>query len=194
VSKRRAKGPPRPPVAADPSERARLLDAADALAQQRGWTGLAPEQICDAAKVPAANFAAHFADTGAYLSAAQQRFMDGIRDRIVERTAQVPAGFDRLRAASEIYLDGCLAHNDLRRWLIEARLTLPALAEGLARQNQVYAMVMAAEFERLGWPQPKAAARLYLAMMMEAGLLEFRAAGAVTDVRETLWDFLRIYH
>jgi AcrR family transcriptional regulator len=179
--------------AATAAEHAQLLDAADTLAARANWTQLKPAAVCRAAGLPPAAFKRHFADTSAYLAATQQRFMDGIRDRIVERTQALPPGFERLRAASEIYLDGCLARNQLRGWLIQARAAQPALAEGLARQNQVYGMVMRAEFDRLGWPHPAAAAQLYLSMLMEAGLAEFTAGRAVPDVRETLWDFLKIY-
>ncbi|HUS23528.1 MAG TPA: hypothetical protein VM369_01160 [Candidatus Binatia bacterium] len=176
----------------DPAERSRLLDAAAALAGTTAWHDVTASRIVRAAKVAATRFRVHFRDVGTWLAAAQQRFMDGIRDRIVARTGTLPPGFERLRAASEIYLDGCLAQNELRRWLIEARGALPGLADGLERQNQVYVMVMTPEFARLGWPHPAAAAQLYLAMLMEAGVVESTAGRAVADVRETLWDFLRI--
>jgi AcrR family transcriptional regulator len=181
----------KPPKKGD--ERAALLAAAPALAAQLPLAALTARAICTEAGVSNAMFRRHFPDISAYLLAAQQVMMNEIRDAILGQVANARPGFSRIRGSSEIYLDRCLSHQALRGWLIDARRNHPELTVGLRRQNQVYALLLAGEFRTLGWPHPAAAARLYLAMLMECGLVEHRAGRPVDDVRETLWDFLRTF-
>lgn len=145
--------------------------------------------VCERARLTRATFDEHFADFDTYLVALQQSFMDGLRDRIVAVTHGVAPGLMRVKLATEVYLEGCLAQLPLRTWLVDARRR-KAIAEALGRQNQVYWMLIGSDLGAAGWPGAAAAGRLYVAMANEAALLEQRAGAAVPAVRETLWHFL----
>lgn len=147
-------------------------------------------RLCAEAQASPSEFKAAFGDMLGYINALQQDFMDELRDRILKVTTGTASGIPRLQLASESYLAGCLQHRPLRAWLIEAR-NLPEVAANLRRQNQIYWIVMGAELKTLGWADPQAAARLFLAMLNEASVLEHRAGQALPAVREALWDFLR---
>ncbi len=168
---------------------AQLLAASQTLAERYTLAELSPARISAAAAVDVAHFDAAFDGVLAYVEALQQQFMTGLRDRIVKVTAGTDPGLLRVKLASEAYLAGCLEQRRLRGWLIEAR-TQPLLANGLRRQNQVYWMLVGSELSALGWRHPQAAARLFLAMINEASVVEHRAGQAVDSVREALWDFL----
>ncbi len=172
-------------------ERDRLLAAGPSLCEQYSFQELSEARICAAANVSAAAFQAAFGGSIlTYVNALQQQFMDGLRDRILKVTTGTSTGMTRLQLACEAYLAGCLEARPLRAWLIEAR-ALPEVAAGLRRQNQVYWAVMGLELKSLGWPHPEAAARLFLAMINEASVVEHRAGQPVAAVRDALWDFLQ---
>lgn len=167
----------------------RLLAVGPRLAQRYTLAELSAARISAMAEVTESDFEAAFGGILPYVSALQQHFMDGLRDRIFRLTLDAPAGLTRVKLASEAYLSGCLEHRALRGWLIEARAQ-PLIAAGLRKQNQVYWMIVASELKPLGWRHPQAAGRLYLAMINEAAVVEHRAGQAVASVREALWDFL----
>jgi len=175
------------------AERQRLIAAAATLARQGPAVTLTEKKVCAAARCPPAAFRRHFKRRTDYVLAVQQAFMDAVRDRIVESMAAQAEGYDRVRQASETYLDACLEHQPLRLWLLAARKGRPELADALRRQNDVYQLLLAGEFKKLGWGHPKAAARLYLAMLMETGLMETLTGTALPELRATLRDFLRAY-
>ncbi|MFC4250624.1 TetR/AcrR family transcriptional regulator [Sinimarinibacterium flocculans] len=168
--------------------RTALIAAAAPLARERRLATLTTDEICQRAGVDAGVFTSIFGDLTGYLVAVQQVFMDRLRDRIVAVTAGVPPGMRRIQLATESYLSGCLDERPLRGWLLEARMRPPVLT-GLRRQNRTYYMILGAELERLGWPDGAAAARLYLAMINAASIVEHRS-GVQPALRAALWHFL----
>lgn len=181
--------PPKP----SPAERQRLVAAAGILAASGATAGVTVQKICKAARCTPAAFRRHFKGRTEYLLAVQQAFMDAVRDAIVESMGSQSEGYDRVRQASQTYLDACLQHQPLRTWLLSARKSEPALADALRRQNDVYQLMLAGEFKKLGWAHPASAARLFLAMLMETGLMETVSGRVLPELRATLWEFLRAY-
>ncbi len=150
-------------------------------------------RIAKVAKVPVARLQAQFIDFTHLLIAVQQYILDELRDHVIEATAHLPPGLDRVRSATKVYLDHSLQHRGLRTWLLQARREEPQLAEGLRRQNHSFALVISTEFHALGWPHPLAAARLYLAAIQEAARLEQIKGMPLAFVREAIWDIARFY-
>jgi len=167
----------------------KLLAAGPKLAERYTLAELNITRICNAADVTSAQFKSAFGGVLAYVDALQVRFMNELRDRIVKVTAGSMPGLLRVKLASEAYLSGCLEQRVLRSWLIEARAQ-PLISTGLRKQNQIYSVLVSAELGACGWAHPQAAARLFLAMINEASVVEHRAGQPVASVRETLWDFL----
>ncbi|HEY0973413.1 MAG TPA: hypothetical protein VGE57_02850 [Solimonas sp.] len=166
-----------------------LLAAGPQLTTRYTLAELSPARIGEGAGLDERAFTETFDSVLDYINGLQQRFMDGLRDRIFKLTLDAPPGLLRVKLASEAYLSGCLEQRALRSWLIEARAQ-PLVAAGLRKQNQVYWLIVGSELATKGWPHPQAAGRLYLAMINEASVVEHRAGQVVTSVREALWDFL----
>lgn len=150
-------------------------------------------RVAKAAKVPVSKLQAQFVDFTHLLIAVQQHILDELRDNVIEGTAHLPPGLERVRTATKIYLDHSLLRGGLRAWLLQARREQPELAEGLRRQNHSFALVISTEFHALGWPYPFAAARLYLAAIQEAARLEQIQGESLAYVREAIWDIARFY-
>jgi AcrR family transcriptional regulator len=168
--------------------RASLIAAAPALAAECRLVELTADAVCRKSGVDAEVFAASFGDVTGYLIAVQQGFMDRLRDRIVAVTAGVPPGLRRIQLATESYLSGCLKERTLRTWLLEARMR-PTVLASLRRQNQTYTVILGAELDGLGWPDGVAAARLIMAMISAASIVEHRT-GVQPELRAALWHFL----
>lgn len=150
-------------------------------------------RVAKGAKVPVAQLQTQFVDFTHLLIAVQQYILDELRDNVIDATAHLPPGLERVRTATKVYLDHSLQRRGLRVWLLQARREQPQLAEGLRRQNHSFALVISTEFHALGWPYPLAAARLYLASIQEAARLEQPKGEALAYVREAIWDIARFY-
>lgn len=172
------------------AQRRALISAGPQLAAGLPLGELNVQRLCAQASVEESAFQTHFASLTDYLVALQQDFMDRLRAKIVGVTTGVPAGIRRTELAAETYLSACLAERALRAWLIEARARPDVLA-GLRRQNHIYWILIGIEFEALGWPYPRAAARLYLTMLNEAAALENRVGQPSPPLRLTIRNFLR---
>ncbi|HUP91281.1 MAG TPA: hypothetical protein VM074_03465 [Solimonas sp.] len=166
-----------------------LIAAGHKLARRLPLAEADADLVCEKARLPRAAFDELFPDFTAFLVALQQQFMDGLRDRIVGVTNGVAPGLMRVKLATEVYLEACIAHLPLRGWLLEARRK-HELSDSLQRQNQVYGLLISSDLQAAGWPDPQAAARIYVAMANEAALMEHRAGHAVAVVREALSHFL----
>lgn len=149
--------------------------------------------IAKVAKVPVERLQAEFIDFTHLLIAVQQHVLDELRDHVIEATAHLEPGLDRVRSATKVYLDHSLENRGVRTWLLQARREKQALAEGLRRQNHSFALVISTEFHALAWPHPLAAARLYLAAIQEAARLEQIKGEPLEYVREAIWDIARVY-
>jgi AcrR family transcriptional regulator len=174
-------------------DREPLFQAAERLAPRLPLAQLTPEKLCAEAGLPPASFSASFKDLTDFLLQGQQRFMNGLRDRIVQRTGAAAAGTERIRAAAETFLDGCQAQHALRNWFIETRAVQDQLLAALANQNRVYGVLVTAELTHMSWPYPAEGAQLWIAAVMEASVAEHQAGRVLDDMREVLWDFLRTY-
>jgi AcrR family transcriptional regulator len=170
------------------SARDALIAAASATAREHPLDAVTAADICRHAQLDEAAFTGNFGDLTGYLVAVQQAFMNRMRDRIVAVTAGVPPGLRRIQLATESYLGGCLAERALRSWLLGARMRPPVLS-ALHRHYRVYYVILGAELEKLRWPDSAAAARLYLAMINAAAVVEHRL-GPQPQLREALWHFL----
>lgn len=128
-----------------------------------------------------------------YLVDLQQDFMNALRSEVIAATTEKPAGFVRIKSGAEAYLDGCLSRRGLRHWFIVERQRNGLVAGSLRRQNGTYRLILPGEFVAMQWPHPKAGARLFLALLMEAARSEHDLGRADPDLRAGIWHFLRTY-
>jgi AcrR family transcriptional regulator len=176
-----------------PLDTKKLFKASMALADKVEYANASLERVAKAAKVPVARLRDQYVDFTHFLIALQQHFLDQLRDEVIAATMQYPPGLSRVRGATQVFLNHCLKHRQLRIWLMHARREEPLLAEGMRRQNHSFALVISTEFHALRWPHPLAASRMYLAAIQEAARLEQIKGEPLDYVREAIWDIARFY-
>lgn len=147
-------------------------------------------EIAAAIGLDVTNLRRRFSDVSAVLCALQQRFFEGRLACATERVGGMPPGVARIRESFCAYLDYTLEHAELYAWLQAARLSYPALIDAHARRNQGTMTMMGIELRTLGWPAPREAARLALAMLLETALAEVEVRQPLSSLRERLWHCL----
>jgi AcrR family transcriptional regulator len=169
--------------------RAALLDAGLRVAERTGLGWLTLDQVVAEAKVAKGSLLHHFRDRAGYLLALHRRFHDRLLEDIRKASDGLPPGRERLLRDAVTYLDACLRHRGVRALLLEARAEPQIAAEVLARNAQI-ARRVEPDVRALGWPDPAESARLWVAMVAEAALVEFAAGGRRAAVRRALEHFL----
>ena len=172
-------------LAAAQQTRSNLIETGLVLAEQLGLEGLSVNAIVAAAGVSKGTFFHHFPDRVSYLVALHRRFHDVLFDEVMAVIGELAPGRDRLAAAATIYLDGCLRDRGVKALLLEARGHLP-IAEEVTRRNRMTVDVVAADFEAIGSPHPRAAARLWIAATAECALMELDLGGRDDAARTAL--------
>lgn len=165
-----------------------LLDAGLALGDEYGLTHVAVDQIVREAGVAKGTFYVHFADRGAFLVAIHTRFHDQLEAALYAATRGMPPGHDRLVVGATAYLDACFDQRGVKSVLLEARSD-PAVAVEFARRNRAAARGAVHDFEVLGVRAPEAAARLFVALVAEAALVELELGRKDDEVRQAVADF-----
>ncbi len=171
------------------AQKRRLLDAASRLCGSVSVHQLTVDQLCATANCSDSNFDREFGSLDSFLVELQRRFDRQIVDHVVAVTSGTGPGLLRVQLATETFLSACLDQRDLHGWLVQARHR-PALQDRLRNRNRAYALIFGSEMSALGWPDPAAAARLYMAMVNEAAVVEHRAGRAQPALREALWRLL----
>lgn len=166
-----------------------LLDAGLRVAERTGLGWLTLDQVVAEAKVAKGSLLHHFGDRAGYLLALHRRFHDRLLEEITAVWNGLPPGRERLLRGAVTYLDACLQHRGVRALLLEARAEPQIAAEVLAR-NADFARRVEADVRTLGWPDPAESARLWVAMVAEAAIVEFAAGGRRAGVRRALNHFL----
>ena len=169
--------------------RAALLDAGLRVAERTGLGWLTLDQVVAEAKVAKGSLLHHFRDRAGYLLALHRRFHDRLVEDIRKASDGLRPGRERLLGDAVGYLDACLKHRGVRALLLEARAEPQIAAEVLARNAQI-ARRVEPDVRALGWPDPAESARLWVAMVAEAALVEFAAGGRRAAVRRALEHFL----
>jgi len=169
--------------------RATLLDAGLRVAERSALGWLTLDQVVAEARVAKGSLLHHFGDRAGYLRALHRRFHDRLLADIARACAGLPAGRKRLHRGAATYLDACLRHRGVRALLLEARAEPGIAAEVVARNTEI-ARRVEPDLTALGWPDVKESARLWVAMVAEAALVEFAAQRRRPGVRRALMRFL----
>jgi AcrR family transcriptional regulator len=149
-----------------------LLDAGLRLADELGVRGLSVNAIVAEASRSKGAFFHHFPDRDSYLVELHHRLHEDMWSRMRELAGDMAPGAERLRIVAEVYLDTFLARRGVRALLLEARAE-PAIRSEIADRNARGAEILAEDFAALGWTDPVRPARLWIAAMAEAGIVEF---------------------
>lgn len=162
-----------------------LLDAGAELADTHGLATLTVDAVVERAGTGKGTFYRHFASQQAYLIALHAHFVGRLAAAVGAGLEPHPPGAERLRAIAIGYLDACLGQRGLKAFLTEARV-LPGVADSVETALAAYATVAAESYAAMGWPQPAAAGRLFVAMAHETALAEQRRGRRQPALREAL--------
>ncbi len=176
-------------LAAAQQTRSTLLESGLLLAEQLGLEGLSVNALVSAAGVSKGSFFHHFPDRATYLVALHRRFHDKLFDDVMAVIDGMPPGRERLAAAARAYLDGCLHDRGVKALLLEARGHRP-IADEVVRRNRMNVEVVTADFDALGYPHPRMAARLWVAATAECALVELERGKADRSARSALDEFV----
>jgi TetR/AcrR family transcriptional regulator, transcriptional repressor for nem operon len=168
--------------------RAKLLMTGLTLAEQLGLEGLSVNAVVEAAGVSKGTFFHHFRDRVSYLVALHRGFHDSLFDEVDAVIRGLSPGLQRLEVAARTYLDGCLRDRGVKALLLEARGLLP-LQDEVLRRNRLNVDIVAPDFEALGWPHPRQAARLWIAATAECALVELELGGPDESSRVVVTSF-----
>jgi len=166
-----------------------LVEAGVRLAEEKGLSQMAVDDVVARAGVAKGTFYVHFASRGEYLTTLHRRFHHDLERRINAVTAGLAPGSDRLVAGADAYLDGCLSGRAVKALLLEAR-SHPPVAEEVAKRNARFGGAAARDFVAMGWESPAEAGRLFVAMAADAALMELEAGRPLRAVRRTLRRFV----
>ncbi|WP_285778943.1 TetR/AcrR family transcriptional regulator [Microtetraspora sp. NBRC 13810] len=169
--------------------RDRLIEAGLRLAERTGLAGLSVNLLVDEAGVSKGTFFHHFRDRASYLLALHGGFHDRLLAEMLTAIEGMTPGAERLFAAAETYLEGCLRDRGVRALLLEARAEAP-IAEVVRARNAQGAELCAADFKAMGRPYPLDAARLWVGMVAEAALVELDEGGRRPATRAELKRFI----
>jgi TetR/AcrR family transcriptional regulator, transcriptional repressor for nem operon len=166
-----------------------LLDAAIELGAERPLAAIPVDDIVREAGVAKGTFYVHFADRSAFMVELHTRFELEMRRAVAAAVEGLSPGRDRLLTGARASLDACAAQSATKSLLLEARAD-PSIANAIARRNEAFAQDSTDDFAVLGVADPDVAARLFVAMVAEAALVEIELGRTDERVRSALGSFV----
>jgi AcrR family transcriptional regulator len=170
--------------------RQELIDAGIRLCERATLADLNVAMITAEAGTAEGTFFRYFPDRGAFLVALHQTVYDRTLDSIIAEAGALTPGRARLLQGSNAYLDEFLRQRSVRALLLEARVeSMVALA--VPERNEQLSELIHPDLAAMGWSHPRAAARLWIGLVVEAAMVELRAGRRLPDVRAALAQFLQ---
>jgi AcrR family transcriptional regulator len=162
-----------------------LLDAGQRLLGTADLARISVNAIVAEAGMAKGSFYQHWPSRTEYVRALHVRFHDELMESIVAAMAERPPGHDRLEAAMNAYLDGCLAQPATKALLVQSR-TEAGLSDLVAARNESAAALMLPDLVALGWAPPEPVAALLVAAIAEIALIELAAGKRDKPLRRGL--------
>jgi TetR/AcrR family transcriptional regulator, transcriptional repressor for nem operon len=162
-----------------------LLDAGQRLLATADLARISVNAIVAEAGMAKGSFYQHWPSRAQYVRELHARFHDQLEESIAAAMADLPPGSDRLEAAMNIYLDGCLAEPATKALLVQSR-TEAGLSDLVAARNHSAAALIVPDLLALGWTPPKPIATLLVASIAEIALVELDAGQRDNELRRGL--------
>lgn len=179
---------PRPDAAAT---RQRLLDSGSELARTKSLATLTVDEVVAHAGCAKGTFFTHFQTRAEFFVALHRAFHERVAASVQDAIADIEPGLPRLVQGSLAYLDACRREHAVKSLLVEARW-LPEISAEVHRQNARFDELAAVNFLAAGWPSPKQAARLWVALVAEVALAEAESSRRLPNFRRQLTLFLHL--
>lgn len=162
-----------------------LLDAGEQVVSRTGLAGLSVAAVAERAGVAKGTFYVHFEDRDAFLDALHQRFYARVSEAVGEAVAGLEPGRELLLAATDAYLDVCLANQAVKALVFEGRAQA-SLTTTMREREEMFAHLAEPSLRAMGVSPAPVAARLFVAMISEAALIELEAGRKVPGARRTV--------
>ena len=167
-----------------------LLDAAVAIIDRDGLTGLSIDSVTRQAGLAKGTFYVHFGDRSELLVELHRTFHDELFATIASATSSIAPGPERARTRTVAFLDGCRRQSGVRSMLLQAR-SEPAVAAEVRRRNDQAAKLLAADLNETV-VHPLETARLLVAATAEVAVHELEAGRKLPRLRTALTDLVGI--
>jgi TetR/AcrR family transcriptional regulator, transcriptional repressor for nem operon len=162
-----------------------LLDAGELVADGHGLSGLSVAAVVERAGVAKGTFYLYFADRAAFLDALHQRFYSRVSEAVSGAVEGLEPGRELLLRAIEAYLDVCLANHAVKALVFDSRAQ-GSLTTTMREREEMFAQLAQPSLAAMGIAPASIAARLFVAMISEAALIELEAGCKVSAARRTI--------
>ena len=169
--------------------RAALLRAGEVVAERDGLSGLSVAAVADQAGVAKGTFYLYFDDRESFIDALHQRFYSQVTEAVSRAVAGLPAGRDLLLAAIDAYLDVCLANHAVKALVFETRAQ-STLTTTMEDREALFAQLAEPSMRAIGMMPAHISARLIVALISEAALIEMEAGRKVPGARKSIRTLL----
>jgi TetR/AcrR family transcriptional regulator, transcriptional repressor for nem operon len=166
-----------------------LLDAGMSVVDEHGLRGLSVNAVVSEAAMSKGGFYQHFADRRSYIVALHRRYHDELAALVVAAVDGQQPGFDRLQSGVAAFLDATLNTRGTKAFIVQARTEADLLDE-VQQRNAMFAELVRADLEAIGWPDAPSIAYLVIAMAADISLQELYSSGARPDLRQALLDLV----
>jgi len=166
-----------------------LLQAGEIVAERAGLTGLSIAAVAAQAGVAKGTFYLYFEDRGSFIDALHQRFYGHVTEAVSKAVGDMSPGRELLLAAVDAYLDVCLRNHAVKALVFETRAQ-NALTTTMQEREALFARLAEPSMRALGLTPAPIAARLVVALVSEAALIEMEAGRKVDGARKSIAKLL----
>jgi AcrR family transcriptional regulator len=166
-----------------------LLRAGEVVAEREGLSGLSVAAVATRAGVAKGTFYLYFDDRESLIDALHERFYAQVTEAVSRAVAGLPAGRKLLLAAIEAYLDVCLTNHAIKALVFETRAQ-STLTTTMKDREALFARLAEPSMRAIGMTPAHISARLIVALISEAALIEMETGRKVPGARKSISTLL----
>lgn len=168
-----------------------LIQAGEAVAERDGLAGLSVAAVAREAGVAKGTFYVYFEDRDSFIDGIHQRFYAHVTEAVSLAVGDLPPGRELLLAAIDAYLDVCLAHGAVKALVFETRAQ-GNLTTTMEEREALFTRLAEPSTRAMGMRPARVSARLIVALISEAALIEMEAGRRVPGARGAIRALLGI--
>lgn len=174
-------------------QREALIRAGFEVAEKLPASRITTKAVVSRAKLSQRSLAQQFGDLERFAATLQSVHYEEMRSHTLSAIYSQNPSAERILNAVTAYLDFAFQRRGLRAWMSEVRTRSPVMQAQWQMDNRLYAQFVASEFALIGWPQPLAGARLFIAAVLDLSRQEQQSDSKLPAYRRTMERFLRTY-
>lgn len=162
-----------------------LIQAGETVAERAGLAGMSVAAVAAQAGVAKGTFYLYFEDRESFIDALHQRFYGQVTDAVSQAVTGLAPGRELLLAAIEAYLDVCLKNHAIKALVFETRAQ-NTLTTTMEDREALFVRLAEPSMRAIGMTPAPVAARLVVALISEAALIEMEAGHRVGGARKSI--------